>query len=793
MGASEAIRAGAGGGGYLQAPYANEHAARLKDPDQYKRFRRENDKFGTGIHAIWGIKDEGGKEVVELQAIRFDASKFTEAQARAWLKDHDHHPIFFEPASPEKAEGAPAGELMLVEGEGGGPRVRGLAYSGGKMALPGWRHPVVVDLAGLQLPEAVPLLVNHENRTGSRVGMVRARIQGGTLVIEGEIVSSSGVAEGVVEQARAGADWQLSIGAEVLESELVTAERTLNGRVQKPPFYHVKRSILREVSILPVGADGSTALRIAARLHLSGGGTMTFEKWLEAMGFRLEDLSDQQKGALKAKWDVESTAKEKDKSDGKQADESEKPKDLRGRARDTEPEASDSAKSGEAKAVKATREAVATEERRIADVQKLCATYDGKLEAQALAGIRAKAIEDGWDTRDTELALLRAERPKAPSIKTAQDEGGPKIVEAALCLGTGLSEECVAKAYGEPVLTSTRKRYGGPIGAGMFVLELAWANGFTDRRVHSGNVGAALRAAFSTQAASDILSNIANKVLLDAFMHVDASWREVAAVKPTNNFHTHTHYRLCGDMEYQQVGPTGELKHGTTTDEKYTTKADTYGRMFVITRQDIINDDLGAFDDLRQRVGRGGALKLNKLFWAAFLDNATFFTSARGNYAAGADTALDSASLSKGVEMFRKLKDSDKQLVGVAPRKLLVPPELETTADELYVSRNINTGGASTKTKVPNDNAHAGKYKPVISAYLSDSTLTGWSSTAWHLLADPQDVPVMVVMFLDGKQTPTVEGADADFNVLGIQVRGYHDFGVALAEWVAAIKMKGTA
>lgn len=59
----------------------------------------------------------------------------------------------------------------------------------------------------------MPLLANHENRTASRVGVVSARVEGGSLVIEGEIVSGGGQAMGIVEQAKAGADWQLSIVA----------------------------------------------------------------------------------------------------------------------------------------------------------------------------------------------------------------------------------------------------------------------------------------------------------------------------------------------------------------------------------------------------------------------------------------------------------------------------------------------------------------------------------------------------------------------------------------------------
>jgi len=76
-----------------------------------------------------------------------------------------------------------------------------------------------------------------------------------------------------------------------------------------------------------------------------------------------------------------------------------------------------------------------------------------------------------------------------------------------------------------------------------------------------------------------------------------------------------------------------------------------------------------------------------------------------------------------------------------------------------------------------------------VSAYIG-ATIGGTSSfdTTWYLLADPQDIPVMMVGFLNGKDAPTVESAQADFNVLGIQFRGYFDFGVSLAEYRAGVK-----
>jgi hypothetical protein len=80
----------------LAEPYPNEHAIRLKSPGGFVRFRRANNKLGTGVHAVFGFKEGGGSEI---QSIRFDASKFTAVQAKKWLKDHDYKTSGFEKAT----------------------------------------------------------------------------------------------------------------------------------------------------------------------------------------------------------------------------------------------------------------------------------------------------------------------------------------------------------------------------------------------------------------------------------------------------------------------------------------------------------------------------------------------------------------------------------------------------------------------------------------------------------------------------------------------------------------------
>jgi len=85
----------------------------------------------------------------------------------------------------------------------------------------------------------------------------------------------------------------------------------------------------------------------------------------------------------------------------------------------------------------------------------------------------------------------------------------------------------------------------------------------------------------------------------------------------------------------------------------------------------------------------------------------------------------------------------------------------------------------NSSTKYPVANPHQGKFRTEVSRYLSNSRYAGYSSKAWYLLADPNDLPVIEVAFLNGQESPTIETAEAEFSVLGIQLRGYHDFGAS--------------
>jgi phage major head subunit gpT-like protein len=176
------------------------------------------------------------------------------------------------------------------------------------------------------------------------------------------------------------------------------------------------------------------------------------------------------------------------------------------------------------------------------------------------------------------------------------------------------------------------------------------------------------------------------------------------------------------------------------------------------------------------------------------MDNATFFTTGRGNYISGAETALtpDAAginALSLAEQKFLGQTDPDGLPVAITPAILLVPNTLWSIAMNLMSSQTV-TGGTSSALA---NNPYANRYRVVASTYLTNTSYTGNSATAWYLLADPGELSVIDVAFLNGREEPFVESADADFNTLGVQMRGYHDFGVAKQEYRAGVKSKGAA
>jgi hypothetical protein len=461
---------------------------------------------------------------------------------------------------------------------------------------------------------------------------------------------------------------------------------------------------------------------------------MTFEQWLQSNGWDSETLTEAQKTSLQAAYDAQNAS------------------------------------------------------------PPITAAQDMRAEAARLAGIRAicrnhpeieaEAIEAGWSKADCELAILRAGRTKPPMSSSGRRvEATGNVLEAALCLHLGAAD-VAERAFDERTVQAARDMR---IRHTMDIVEHGLRANHIEPR---GGPQEVLRAAWSTNSIAGILSNTGNKILEVAYRQFPSVARQVAKTLTAKDFKSHTGYRLSGDVLLDEVGAAGEIKHGSLSESAFEFRVATFARMLSLTRQDIINDDLTALAEIPRMIGRGAALKLESVFWNLVLSNSgSFFGIGNGNLI---DSPLDVAGLSAAVAAMRRQTDSEGEPIAIGPRFLVVPPELESTADELFASVNVVVSGSEDKVR-PAGNVFRNKYEPLVTPYLSNASYSGYSTSAWLLFADPADVAAYGIAYLHGVQSPTIESADADFNKLGFQWRGYMDFGCVAIDPKAAVKSTGDA
>jgi phage major head subunit gpT-like protein len=671
-----------------------------------------------------------------------------------------HATVQIEAAAPEAGDAtAPA-------------RVRIDAYSGGVMTVSNL-GPVVVDVTGIDAEGRVVLLSGHENTLTATLGSATVQVvDGQRLLATGEIARTNPIAATAIDLSRAGVPLQASIGAEPIEPPIRIRGGdtvTVNGRaITAGPggFLLYRRTRLRHIAILPNGADARTSVSIAAAAANQEGANVDFQKWVESLGYVYADLTPEQTAVLQDVYDrIVAAENADDTAEGETA-----PAPV--------------AAAAAPEMVAAYRAELAAESTRVAAIRAVCGDRH--------CNIAAQAITEGWDSARTTSAVqeaVRASRPRLPAIHTKESGSvNTKIIEASLCMAAGLDVE---KSYNEETLdraSKFRRR-----GLRWHAEQIAAAKGHAIE-ADPGTMEW-IRAAFSTSELSGVVGNVANKALQDAFAMAPSVAEQITATRSHANFQPNTVYSLALNGELQPVAKDGELKHLRMSEESRTRQVETRGAILSISRQDLINDDLNAFADNAKALGRKAVHSREKTLFAALnatANGSSFFTSARGNYFEGAATNLQSSSLATAVQMFRDQVGPDGLPVMVDPTILLVPTALEQAAKELMNSQYV-VGPTSAKT--PSANIWQGSFQPLVSPWLSNSTLTGASSTAWYLLGNPADLAALEIAYLNGLQTPTVEffGMDTTPDVLGVSWRVFWDFGVALAEYRAGVKSKGAA
>ncbi len=681
------------------------------------------------------------------------------------------------------------------------------AYNGGAMDLEGWSYPVVIDLAGMSgLDRKRPAFLNHDPK--QIVGHITGTSNSGTSLDASGIVSGSGPAAKEVRDSHAnGFPWQASVGARATNTEFVKSGSSAqaNGRTFNGPVIIARKSVLGEISFVPLGADDTTSAHIAAKAVKDD--PMTFEQWLAARGLKLADLNDTLKATLEAayKADMKAAGTGDDagnnSSSDLEKDKSKSKKKIAAKAK-TAPsdDGDDDIENDDEDPIVAHRKALASENKRVGAIGKIAASYPN-IDVTKRAEMQAKAIEEGWDTDKTELEFMRADRPQSgPSIHIKGSHGvsthatlTAAALTAAVCMTAGLGEKSAMNGLKDPEKEIAASRQLRGFGLAALVHEQLRAAGQYAQagRIDNDIIRAAIQSdpalnmqannGFSTISLSGILSNVANKFLLDAYESVPSAVPMIAFETDTNDFKQFTRYRLTGSGQFEEVGPDGELKSMSLSDETFTNQITTKGVKIALTRVMIINDDLGAFTQLPQIVGRQAGISREKAVFKKILAGVgSFWAAGNANYISGSGSALSVDGLNAAVKAFREQKDSNSDPILLNPDRVLVPPALEGTAKQLYTSSTL-VGTTTSNKLMASDNPHSGTFKPIVSPYLAASTgLANASDTAFALLPNPSaGAAVVQVGYYRGQRTPTIDQAQAEAGFLGLLWQAFFDYGVA--------------
>lgn len=303
------------------------------------------------------------------------------------------------------------------------------------------------------------------------------------------------------------------------------------------------------------------------------------------------------------------------------------------------------------------------------------------------------------------------------------------------------------------------------------------ARGLSKSEVAGAMLGLETRGGFhSTSDFPFILANVANKTLRSAYEAAPQTFKGFARQTTNPDFKTIARTQLGDAPSLDKVNESGEFKRGTVGEAREQYALATYGKVVAVTRQTIINDDLGAFTRLPEMFGRAAADLESDTVWgiitanAAMGDGVAMFHANHGNLA-GTGTVISVASLGEARTGMRKQKGLNGRFINVMAKYLLVPAALETIAEQFVTQTNI------VYTKSTDYNPFANKLQVV-----AEPRLDAASAISWYLAADPAQIDTIEYAYLEGQEGVYLESR-VGFDVDGVELKARLDFAAKAIDW----------
>lgn len=280
-----------------------------------------------------------------------------------------------------------------------------------------------------------------------------------------------------------------------------------------------------------------------------------------------------------------------------------------------------------------------------------------------------------------------------------------------------------------------------------------------------------------------VLGGVGERKMRQAYATYQGGLKRIAKPSTSPDFRAKSRIQLSEAPKLEKVNEHGEFKQGALGDAAESYAVGTYGKIIGLSRQALVNDQLGAFADLANRFGRAASE-----FEAGFLvnlvtsnpvmsDSVALFHATHGNLA-GTPAALSVASLGLARKAMRLQKGLDGTTpIDATPRYLVVPAALETVAEQLLASL--------TPHAVADVNPFSNKLELVV-----DPRLDAISVTAWYIAADQNMLDGLEYSYLEGQAGPYIE-TRIGFSMDGIEMKCRLDFGAGILDYRGLFKNAG--
>lgn len=309
--------------------------------------------------------------------------------------------------------------------------------------------------------------------------------------------------------------------------------------------------------------------------------------------------------------------------------------------------------------------------------------------------------------------------------------------------------------------------------------------GFSKLELAGAALGISTRGGYHTTSDFAILlENVVSKTLRRAYEESPQTFKLIARQTTLPDFKPVRRVQIGEAPALLEVKEHGEFTRGTIGEGRETFQLATYGRVFAITRQAIVNDDTDAFSRVPQLFGRSARNLESNLVWAQITSNPlmgdgnALFSTAHGNLAADGDP-ISIITLGDGRTALRNQKGLDATtLLNISAKYILVPASLETVADQ-FVSTTLL---ANITGQI---NPFAGRLQVI-----AEPRLDAVSTLAWYLAASPDQIDMVEYAYLEGESGPTVE-TRVGFDIDGLEIKARHDFAAKVIDWRGFYKNVG--